>query len=74
MMHIEMNVCDNVLWTILGVAGKSKDGVNARRDLQDMNIRKPLHLQFRVANKAYLPPGQFTMTKYEKDFFLKVLK
>ena len=54
MMHIEKNVCDNVLWTILGVVGKSKDDVNARRDLQDMNIRKPLHLQLRGSNKAYL--------------------
>ena len=74
MMHIEKNVCDNVLWTILGVVGKSKDSVSARHDLQDMNIRKPLHLQLRGSNKAYLPPAQFTMTKDEKDLFLKVLK
>ncbi|XP_028107546.1 uncharacterized protein LOC114306497 [Camellia sinensis] len=68
------NVCDNVLWTILGVAGKSKDNVNARHDLQEMNIRKPLHLWSRGSNKACLPPAQFTMTKDEKYLFLKMLK
>ena len=39
-----------------------------------MNIRKPLHLQLRGSNKAYLPAAQFTMIKDEKDLFLKVLK
>ncbi|CAL5430629.1 unnamed protein product [Camellia sinensis] len=73
-MHIEKNVCDNILWTILGVGGKSKDNVNARRDLQEMNIRKPLHLQSRGFNKVYVPPAQFTMINDEKDMFLKVLK
>ena len=73
-MHIEKNVCDNVLWTLLGVVGKSKDNVSAPRDLQEMNIRKPLHVQSKGSNKVYLPPAQFTMIKNEKDIFLKVLK
>ena len=73
-MHIEKNVCDNILWTILGVQGKSKDGVNARRDLEQMGLRKPLHLQLRESNKAYMPPAQYTMSKDEKDVFLSVLK
>ena len=73
-MHIEKNVYDNVLWTILGIVGKSKDNVNARRDLEEMKIRKPLHVQSRGSNKAYLPPTIFLMTKEEKDTFLKVLK
>ncbi|XP_028116787.1 uncharacterized protein LOC114314502 [Camellia sinensis] len=50
-MHIEKNVCDNVLWTILNVDGKGKDNLNTRRDLQDMGIRKALHPQKRVGNK-----------------------
>lgn len=72
-MHTEKNFCDNILWTILGIIGKSKDNVNARLDLQEKNIRKPLHLQSRGSGKAYVPPGQFTMSKDEKDLFLKVL-
>ena len=73
-MHIEKNVCDNVLWTILRVVGKSKDNVNSRCDLEEMKIRKPLHVQSRGSNKAYLPPAIFSMTKEEKDTFLTVLK
>ena len=73
-MHIEKNVCDNILWTLLGVQGKSKDGVNARRDLEEMGLRKPLHLQLRESGKAYMPPAQYMMSKDEKDVFLSVLK
>lgn len=32
-IHIEKNVCDNVVNTILNIDKKSKDNVNARRDL-----------------------------------------
>ncbi|KAH7849082.1 hypothetical protein Vadar_012749 [Vaccinium darrowii] len=67
-------MCDNILWTILGILGKSKDNINARRDLKRMKIRKALHVQRRGSKKAYLPLGQFTMSKDDKDFFLKVLK
>ncbi|KAG8363709.1 hypothetical protein BUALT_Bualt19G0050600 [Buddleja alternifolia] len=42
-MHIEKNVCDNILWTIMGVKKKTKDNLKARRDLQKNNIRLPLH-------------------------------
>ncbi|XP_028094798.1 uncharacterized protein LOC114294835 [Camellia sinensis] len=50
-MHIEKNMCDNVLWTILNVDGKGKDNLNARRDLQDMGIRKALHPKKGVGNR-----------------------
>ncbi|XXG62917.1 hypothetical protein AAC387_Pa05g1207 [Persea americana] len=73
-MHIKKNVCDNILWTILGVQGKLKDSVNARRDLEQMGLRKPLHLQLSKSNKAYMPPAQYTMSKDEKDVFISVLK
>lgn len=60
-MHIEKNVCDNVLWTILNVDGKGKDNLNARRDLQDMGIRKALHPKKGVGNRYYLPPACFAL-------------
>ncbi|KAJ9565736.1 LOW QUALITY PROTEIN: hypothetical protein OSB04_001702 [Centaurea solstitialis] len=37
-MHIEKNVCDNILGTILGFDGKSKDDLKARKTLEDMKI------------------------------------
>ncbi|XP_058726290.1 uncharacterized protein LOC131597620 [Vicia villosa] len=41
-MHIEKNVCDNVLYTFLNDMNKSKDNLNARKDLQEMGIRLDL--------------------------------
>ncbi|XP_050233461.1 uncharacterized protein LOC126681949 [Mercurialis annua] len=44
-MHIEKNICESLLNTLMNVDGKTKDNVNARLDLEDMNISKELHLQ-----------------------------
>ncbi|XP_042956354.1 uncharacterized protein LOC122292181 [Carya illinoinensis] len=44
-MHIEKNICDNVVGTLLNIEGKSKDSANARKDLANLGIRKELHLQ-----------------------------
>ncbi|XP_057763498.1 uncharacterized protein LOC130983294 [Arachis stenosperma] len=41
-MHIEKNVCDNVVFTILNDSSKSMDNLKARRDLQCMGIRPEL--------------------------------
>ena len=43
-MHIEKNVCENVIGTLLNIEGKTKDTYKARLDLQDMDIRMELHL------------------------------
>ena len=73
-MHVEKNVCDNILWTLLNVDGKSKDNIKARRDLENMGIRKALHPKSLSDSKVYLPPACFTMSKSDKDIFCKVLK
>lgn len=39
-MHVEKNVCENIIGTLLNVKNKSKDGVNARKDLMHLKIRK----------------------------------
>ena len=44
-MHIEKNVCENTHGTLLEMEGKSKDNLQARKDLQEMNIRPDLHPQ-----------------------------
>lgn len=70
-MHIEKNVMENILWTLLGVAGKTKDNLESRRDLQDLGIRKPLHPR---PNGGPLPPASTTLSVREKNIFLNVLK
>nr|GEW46342.1 hypothetical protein [Tanacetum cinerariifolium] len=38
-MHIEKNVCESLLGLLLNIPGKTKDGVNARKDMLAMGIR-----------------------------------
>jgi hypothetical protein len=42
-MHIEKNVMDNILGTLLDIKGKTKDNFEARKDLQEMSLRPTLH-------------------------------
>jgi len=73
-MHIEKNVMNNILGTILNIKGKTKDNLAARLDLQEMGLRHKLHL-FTVANgKAYMPTACHTMVREDKENFLKVLR
>ncbi|XP_057999327.1 uncharacterized protein LOC131178387 [Hevea brasiliensis] len=42
-VHIEKNICDNILGTIMNIKGKTKDSIKTRLDLQALNIRPELH-------------------------------
>jgi len=42
-MHIEKNICDSLLGTLLNLEEKSKDNLKAHQDLQQMQIRPELH-------------------------------
>ena len=44
-MHIEKNICDNIVGMLLCINKKFKDMVKARLDLQDMGIREELYLE-----------------------------
>ncbi|KAL0541513.1 hypothetical protein IC582_021565 [Cucumis melo] len=57
--------------TLLDIPGKTKDGLNARRDLADLKIRPeltPIN-----GEKNFIPPACYTLTKKEKRFLLKSL-
>ncbi|CAL5204714.1 unnamed protein product [Lathyrus oleraceus] len=69
-MHIEKNVCDNVVYTLLNETGKSKDNFKAHEDLKLMGIRKDLWLD---SNKRFCP-SLFTMSNSKKDVFLRTLR
>ena len=72
-MHIEKNVCDNIVNTLLGIQRKSKDNLKYRLDLQSLGIRTELH-PIPVGDKLYLPPASYTMSASEKTLFCEVLK
>jgi len=38
-MHVEKNVCDSVIDSLLNIQGKTKDGLNTHQDLVEMGIR-----------------------------------
>ena len=38
-MHVEKNLCDSVIGTLLNIQGKMKDGLNTCQDLADLGIR-----------------------------------
>ena len=69
-MHIEKNVCDSVISTLLNIPGKTKDGISSRRDLVHMGIRTELAPK-ENGNRTYLPPCSFTLTREEKKKFFQ---
>ncbi|KAL0544657.1 hypothetical protein IC582_019775 [Cucumis melo] len=71
-MHIEKNVCTNILGTVLDILGKTKDNLNARRDLPDLTIRLEL-TPINGDKNIFIPPACYTLTKKEKWFLLKTL-
>jgi len=72
-MHVEKNVCDSLIGTLLNIQGKTKDGVNARLDLVEMKIREDLAPR-EVSRCTYLPPACYTMSRQEKISFCLCLK
>lgn len=74
MMHVEKNVCDSVIGTLLNIPGNTKDGVNARLDLIAMGIREQLAPQQELGKRTYLPPSCHTLSKIEKISFCVCLR
>ncbi|XP_031127604.1 uncharacterized protein LOC116029701 [Ipomoea triloba] len=72
-MHVEKNVCDSIVGTLLDIKGKTKDGLNARLDLIEMNIRATLAPR-QGDKKAYLPPAAHTLSRKEKTSFCECLR
>ncbi|KAL0556320.1 hypothetical protein IC582_004833 [Cucumis melo] len=71
-MHIEKNVCMNILGTLLDIPEKTKDGLNAGHDLVDLKIRPEL-TPINGEKKNFTPLACYTLTKKEKRFLLKSL-
>ena len=67
-MHVEKNICDNAAGTLLCIDGKTKETDKARMDLQDMKIRKELHL---VKHEDWYikPHAKYTLTLSERREF-----
>jgi len=73
-MHIEKNICDNIIGTLLDIQGKTKDHVIARYNLQDMGIRKNLHPWELDGGRVQFAKSCFSMNAHEKSIFCTILK
>jgi hypothetical protein len=73
-MHIEKNIYDSIIGTLLDMPGKTKDHFNARYDLQEMRIRKKLHPIEIGKGCAKYGQSCFSMSPHEKSIFCGVLK
>ncbi|XP_073031237.1 uncharacterized protein [Primulina eburnea] len=64
-MHIEKNVFESLINTLVNVKGKTKDNVAARLDMVQMGVRPELAPQF-GEKRTYIPPVACSFTKKEK--------
>ena len=71
-MHMEKNVCDSVIGTLLNIQGKTKDCLNTRQDLAGIGIRSQLHPRS-DGKKIYLSPACHTLSIKEKISFCHCL-
>jgi hypothetical protein len=76
-MHVVKNVCDSIVGTLLNIPGKTKDGINARKDMQFLNIRPDLQPAEKEREKGktctYLKPAMHTLSKAEKKSLCECL-
>ncbi|KAI5335864.1 hypothetical protein L3X38_025998 [Prunus dulcis] len=69
-MHVEKNVLDTLVGTILDIEGKTKDTIKARLDLERMGIRRGLWMN-RDSDKARRDLAFFSLKPNDKKEFLK---
>jgi hypothetical protein len=72
-MHIDKNICESLMATILNIPRKTKDTIKALLDLKDLVIKK--ELQFReIADSCQMPHGRYTLSKEQKKGFYDFLR
>ena len=73
LMHIGKNVAESIMGLLLNTAGKTKDGINVRKDMVEMGIRPELAPQEK-GERTFLPPASYTLTRAEKISLLECLQ
>ncbi|KAA0038226.1 transposase [Cucumis melo var. makuwa] len=66
------NVLMNIIGTLLDIPGKSKDGLSARLDLVEINIRPELAPMF-DGSRTYIPATCYTLSREEKVSICRTL-
>ncbi|XP_056158503.1 uncharacterized protein LOC130134826 [Syzygium oleosum] len=71
-MHIEKNVFDNVINTVMDVTGKIKDNLNARKDMRD-NCDRPT-LDVDASSRGPKPKAVYILDKEQRRVVCQWLK
>lgn len=69
---LKKNICDNIIYTLLNIEGKSKDIDKTRLELVGTKICKELHLQ-PYGDKYLKPYACYTITLNDKRQSIKFL-
>lgn len=72
-MHVEKNVCDSLLGTILD-NDKSKDTSNARRDLKNFGVRESLWLYENERGQLMNLHAPYVLTSDQRMQFCKFVR
>ena len=72
-MHIEKNICDSIVGTLLSIDGNSKNNMNSCLYLQGMGIRDQLQ-PIERGNRVILSIACYSLTSNEKKEFCKFFK
>nr|XP_017228874.1 PREDICTED: uncharacterized protein LOC108204092 [Daucus carota subsp. sativus] len=71
-MHIEKNVCDSLIGTLLNLPFKSKDSMDSRRDMIEMGVRPDLAPEV-GEKRTYLPHAPYTLSRARKKKDVRVI-
>ena len=72
MQHIEKNICDSIIGTLLNIEGKTKDTLKSRIDLTQLGIKKDLQVQDEGKPRD-MAPDVYVLDKVKRKEFCKVL-
>ncbi|KAL5554309.1 hypothetical protein UlMin_041710 [Ulmus minor] len=72
-MHIEKNVCESLIGTLLNMPGKTKDREKIRLDMAEMGIRESLKPITELGKRIFLPPACYVLSRSEKQQFCSTL-
>ena len=72
-IHVDKNVYDSLIDTLLNIKGKTKDGLKSHQDLVGMGIQEQLH-PISQGWQTYLPPACHRMSTKEKRSFCQCLR
>ena len=72
-MHVEKNLCDSLIGTIMNTDGKSKATNNTQFYLENLNVWPELHM-VKDSNKWIKPAAEFTTSITDRQKFCSFIK